>query len=151
DYWTPKSEGPLVLSQILSPLQRMKDRALVISGLGCHAADIVDGGPHPRLQTAWLTGTKCKPTEGADIEAGVSLDQIVAREFGKATQLDSLQIGIENNEQIGTCAAQYSCTYGNTISWRTSTTPLPMENNPRAVFEHLFGASESTDSAARLA
>jgi hypothetical protein len=151
NYWEPKGEGALELSPILSPLARVKDRALVITGLGCHAADIVDGGPHPRLQTAWLTGTKCKATEGVDIEAGVSLDQIVAREFGRATQLDSLQVGIENNETIGTCAAQYSCTYGNTISWRTATSPLPMENNPRAVFERLFGASESTDSAARLA
>ena len=150
DYWTPKTEGPLELSPILSPLESFKDRALVVSGLGCHAADVIDSGPHPRLQTTWLTGTKCKATEGADIEAGISLDQILAREIGQETQLDSLQVGIESNETIGTCAAQYSCTYSNTISWRTATMPLPMENSPRALFEQLFGASESTDPEARL-
>ena len=150
DYWTPTTDGPLELSPILSPLESFKDRALVVSGLGCHAANIIDSGPHPRLQTTWLTGTKCKPTEGADIEAGTSLDQILAREIGQETQVDSLQVGIESNETIGTCAAQYSCAYSNTISWRTPTTPLPMENYPRAVFERLFGASESTDPKTRL-
>jgi hypothetical protein len=152
NYWSPKEEGPLrELSPILGPLEPVKGRALVFSGLGCHAADVVDSGPHPRLQTTWLTGVKCKATEGADLEAGTSMDQIVAREFGKATQFDSLQVSIESAETMGTCAAQYSCAYSNTISWRTPTTPLPMESSPRAVFERLFGMSESTDSAARLA
>jgi hypothetical protein len=97
-----------------------------------------------------LTGTKCKPTEGPDFEAGTSVDQIVAREFAKYTQFDSLQLGIEGADTLGTCAPQYSCTYSNTVSWRTPTTPLPVEINPRAVFERLFGLSESTESAARL-
>jgi hypothetical protein len=151
DYWTPKTTGPLELSPILGPLEHVKDRALVVTGLGCHAADITDSGPHPRLQTTWLTGTKCKPTEGADIEAGTSLDQLFASEFGRDTQLDSLQLGIESADTMGSCAAQYSCAYSNTVSWRTPTSPLPMENSPRAVFQRLFGQSESTDSAARLA
>ena len=151
DYWSPKTVGELELTPILSALEPVRDRALVISGLGSHVADTKDGGPHPRLQTAWLTGTKCKPTEGADIQAGISLDQIIAREFGKETQLDSLQLGIEGNDVLGTCAQRYSCAYGNTITWRTPTTPIPIDNNPRAVFERLFGISDSTDSRARLA
>ncbi len=151
DYWSPKTTGALDLTPILASIAPVRDRALVLSGLGSHVADTKDGGPHPRLQTAWLTGTKCKPTEGADIRAGVSLDQIVAKEFGSQTQLDSLQLGIEANDILGTCAQRYSCAYGNTISWRTPTTPIPIENNPRAVFERLFGISESTGSDARLA
>jgi hypothetical protein len=150
DHWSPTRVGPLELTQVLSPLEPIRDRTLVISGLGSHEADTKDGGPHPRLQTAWLTGTKCKPTEGADIQAGVSLDQIVAREFGKETQIDSLQLGIEANDVLGTCAQRYSCAYGNTITWRTPTSPIPIENNPRAVFERLFGISDSTDAHARL-
>lgn len=151
DYWSPTTTGPLELTPILQSIGSIKDRSLVLSGLGSHVADTKDGGPHPRLQTAWLTGTKCKPTEGADIRAGISLDQIVAKEFGRATQLDSLQLGIEANDILGTCAQRYSCAYGNTISWRTPTTPIPIENNPRAVFERLFGISESTSAEARLA
>jgi hypothetical protein len=151
NYWTPKGEGPLELSQVLAPMAPVKDRVVVLTGLGSHQADVKDGGPHPRLQTAWLTGTKCKPTEGADLQAGISLDQIIAREYASETQLDSLQVGIETNDVLGTCAQRYSCAYGNTVSWRNPTTPIPMENNPRALFERLFGASDSTDTKARLA
>ena len=151
NYWTPAKEGALELSPALAPMAPLKDRTLILTGLGSHQADVKDGGPHPRLQTAWLTGTKCKPTEGADLQAGTSLDQILAREFAKETQLDSLQLGIETNDVLGTCAQRYSCAYGNTISWRNPTTPIPMENNPRAIFERLFGASDSTDPRARMA
>ena len=152
DYWTPPVDGALTqLSPILSPLEPVKDRALVLSGLGVHPADIADQGPHPRMQTAWLTGVRPRATEGADLLAGISLDQVLAREIGQETQIDSLQIGIEAVDTLGNCAPQYSCTYNNTISWRTPTSPLPMEINPRAVFERMFGMSESTDSAARIA
>src|SRR5687768_5358625 len=120
DYWTPKTEGALELSPILAPIAALRDRALVVSGLGSHIADIKDGGPHQRLQTAWLTGTRCKATEGADIQAGTSLDQIIARELGADTQLDSLQLAIENIDTLGTCAPRYSCAYNNTISWRNA-------------------------------
>src|SRR5205814_4116748 len=101
--------------------------------------------------TAWLTGTQCRPTEGADILAGISMDQVVAHEFGRDTQLESLQVAIENIDTAGTCAPRYSCAYNNTISWRNMTTPIPMENNPRSVFERMFGASDSTGTQARLA
>jgi hypothetical protein len=151
DYWTPPGEGVLELSPILAPIASLRDRALVASGLGSHVANIKDNGPHPRTQTAWLTGTRCKATEGADIQAGISLDQVIAGELGKETQLSSLQVAIENTEILGACASRYSCAYSNTISWRNATTPIPMENNPRSLFERMFGASDSTDAKARLA
>ncbi len=78
------------------------------------------------------------------------MDQIAARELGQQTQLASLELSMESTESAGTCDQGYSCAYTSTISWRSPTTPLPMENNPRAVFERLFGDSESTDPAARL-
>jgi len=149
--WTPAGEGTLELQPIMEPLAAFKDRLLVVSGLDSREGDGTDSGPHPRCQTSWLTGCRAKRTEGADIHAGVSMDQIVAKEFGKETQLGSLELGIESNELMGVCNIGYSCAYNNTCSWRTPTTPLPMENNPRAVFERLFGSSDSTDSAARLA
>ena len=82
-----------------------------------------------------------KKTEGPDIRAGVSLDQLAAQTLGKETQLASLELALDSVEVLGACDAGYSCAYANTIAWRTPTTPLPMENNPRAVFERLFGAA----------
>jgi hypothetical protein len=149
--WTPPSEGALELASTMESLEPFKDQLVVFSGLDSKPGDGTDSGPHPRCQTAWLTGTPAKRTEGADIYAGVSMDQIVAKEFGKETQLTSLELGIESNELMGVCNIGYSCAYNNTCSWRTATQPLPMENNPRAVFERLFGASDSTDPEVRLA
>ncbi len=88
-------------------------------------------------------------TAGADLHAGVSVDQIAAREFGKETQLSSLEVSLESADVVGSCEAAYSCAYYNTISWRNDTTPNPMENRPRAIFERLFGAAGSTDPKAR--
>ncbi|HMY76826.1 MAG TPA: DUF1552 domain-containing protein, partial [Blastocatellia bacterium] len=85
------------------------------------------------------------------IRAGISADQIAALEFGKHTQFASLELGIESNQLAGGCDSGYSCAYTNTVSWRGETTPLPVENNPRAIFERLFGDGDSTDAAARLA
>ena len=92
-----------------------------------------------------------KKTEGADIGAGVSMDQIAAREFGRHTQLASLELALEQNEVAGTGEDGYSAAYIGTIAWRGEKDPLPMEADPRAVFERLFGASESTDARARMA
>ena len=114
------------------------------AGLGFEIA-----GDHPRACTAWLTGTHAKMTAGADLHAGISVDQIAAREFGKETQLASLEIGLESPEVVGSCEAAYSCAYYNTISWRDETTPIPMENRPRALFERLFGAAGTTDPKMR--
>ena len=88
-----------------------------------------------------------KKTEGADIRAGVSMDQIAAGVLGQDTELASLELSLESREPVGACDPGYSCAYANTLSWRSPTTPLPMENDPRVVFERLFGASQSTDPA----
>jgi len=152
--WTPKTEGAgWEMTQTLKPLEAFRDRMVVLSGLDQQMAAGRDGevgGDHPRACTAWLTGTHAKMTSGADIRAGVSVDQIAAREFGKHTQLASLEIGLESAEIVGACESAYGCAYYDTISWRNETTPLPMENRPRAVFERLFGDG-GTDPKARLA
>jgi hypothetical protein len=149
--YTPPAEGPLELSPVLGALAPFKDRVLVASGLDSMRTYVQDGGPHPRAQTTYLTGIAPKRTEGRDIQAGMSMDQIAARHFAAETQLASLELAIESTDLLGVCSLGYSCAYNNTISWRTPTTPLPMENNPRAVFERLFGASDSTTRQARLA
>jgi hypothetical protein len=152
--WTPKTVGATFeLTRTLEPLAAFKDRMVVISGLdNQQAAGLTGevGGDHPRACTAWLTGTHAKMTSGADLRAGISIDQIAAKEFGKHTQLASLEIGMETPEVVGACESAYGCAYYNTISWRNETTPLPMENRPRAVFERLFGDA-GTDPKARLA
>jgi hypothetical protein len=152
--WTPKTVGAnFELTRTLEPLAAFKDRMIVISGLdNQQAAGLTGevGGDHPRACTAWLTGTHAKMTSGADLRAGVSADQIAAKEFGKETQLASLELGMETPEVVGACESAYGCAYYNTISWRNETTPLPMENRPRAVFERLFGDA-GADPKARLA
>src|SRR5262249_36168779 len=86
----------------------------------------------------FLSGVHPKKTQGFDIHAGITMDQLAARELGKETQLASLEIGLDA-PVLGSCDFDYSCTYVNTISWRTATTPVPMETSPRVVFERLFG------------
>jgi hypothetical protein len=132
----------LPLTPILEPLGPFRDRMLVLSGLDQNQSKALAtevGGDHPRACTAWLTGTHARMTSGADLRAGISVDQIAAREFGKYTQLASLEVGLESAEVVGACESAYGCAYYNTISWRNETTPLPMENRPRAIFERLFG------------
>jgi hypothetical protein len=153
--WTPKGEGSTFeFSPILKSLSPYRDRLVVLSGLedkyGWPQAD-EGAGDHARASATFLTGVHVKKTEGADIRAGVSMDQIAARTLGGETQLASLELALESVELLGACDAGYSCAYANTIAWRTPTTPMPMENDPRAVFERLFGGSDSTDPAARLA
>ena len=148
--WWPASEGGLELSPILQPLAPFKNRTLVVSGLDNKEADARDGGPHPRVQTAWLTGAQANRSEGADVRAGISMDQVIAKEYATETQLASLELALEGVDLLGACTLGYSCAYTSTISWRGATLPLPMENNPRAVFERLFGGSDSTDKQARL-
>src|SRR5882672_5422153 len=146
--FTPKTEGAdWEMTPTLKPLEAFRDRMVIPSGLDQQMAAGRDGevgGDHPRACTAWLTGTHAKMTSGADIRAGVSVDQIAAREFGKHTQLASLEIGLESAEIVGACESAYGCAYYDTISWRNETTPLPMENRPRAIFERLFGDAGTT-------
>ncbi|PYR83154.1 MAG: hypothetical protein DMG18_13385, partial [Acidobacteria bacterium] len=152
--WTPAASGSgFELSPILEPLAAFKDRLLVISGLAnneAHKLEFEIAGDHPRACSAYLTGTHPKMTSGADIRCGVSVDQIAAKEFGKYTQLSSLEMGLESS-LLGACESAYSCVYYNTISWAAPTTPLPMENRPRAIFERLIGDSTNPgERAARL-
>jgi hypothetical protein len=150
--WNPPAPGPLVVMPTLQPLEAFKDRLLVVGGLEMRNADSRDGGgPHSRIQAAWLTGTQARKTEGPDLRAGISMDQVAARELGAATQLPSLELALESVEVVGSCDNGYTCAYTGTLSWRTDTVPNPMENNPRAVFERLFGTADSTDERTRRA
>ena len=117
--------------------------ALALAGEGA--------GDHARAAATFLSGVHPKKTEGAGIQAGVTVDQFVAKELGKDTQLTSLELALDSTEVVGSCDGGYSCAYTNTLSWRTPTSPLPMENKPRAVFERLFGDSDSTNPQERLA
>ena len=152
-YWYPKTEGPLdQLPPTLRPLEAFKDRVLICGGLDDESANLVKGGgDHARSAGTFLTCVPFKITAGADVSNAVSVDQIAARELSKETQLASLELGIESNAMIGSCDGGASCAYTNTIAWRTPTTPLPIENDPRAVFERMFGTSGSTDPEVRLA
>jgi len=153
--WSPKDEGPLTeMTRTLEPMTPFKDNLVVMSGLDQNQAAGLNfeiGGDHPRACTAWLTGTHAKMTSGADLRAGISADQIAARQFGKETQLASLEIGLESPEVVGACESAYGCAYYNTISWRNENSPLPMENRPRAIFERLFGEAGTTDPEVRMA
>jgi len=151
--WTPKGEGAdFEFAATMKPLEPFRERLLVFSGLAqVQGRALGDGaGDHARAGATFLTGVHPKKSE-INIRAGVSADQIAARELSKHTQFASLELGIESNQLAGNCDSGYSCAYTNTISWRSETTPMPVENNPRAIFERLFGDGESTDAAARLA
>ena len=153
DKWTPKTTGMnFELPETLKPLSKYKEKISILSGLALHPAMPQPGegtGDHVRASAAYLTGAHPKKTEGADIECGVSMDQLAAAHIGNATQMRSLEIALDPNELIGACEAGWSCAYANTLSWRNESTPLPMENQPRAVFERLFGDSDDTSKEAR--
>jgi len=154
DKWTPKTEGPAFeLTPTLDQLAKFRDRLTVITGLA-HKEGIAipsdPGGPHTHAFATFLTGVRPKPTAGKDFEVGVSMDQIAAQKLGKETQLASLEVSLFPSA-IGSCEGGYACAYTNTPCWRTPTTPLPMEHNPRALFERLFGDSDTTDSTTRQA
>ena len=153
NYWTPLGQGrSFELSPILSPLAPFREQLVVISGLAQHQADAHDdgaNGDHTRGTASWLTGVHVKRTEGADVRNGISADQIAAQAIGKATALPSLELAIDLNFLAGQCENSYSCAYLNTLAWQSESTPVPTENNPRIVFERLFG--EGGTSAQRLA
>lgn len=152
--WTPRAEGALELMPIQSTWAPFRRQLTIVGGLDSQmAADTADepAGPHSRVQTTWLTGCRAKRTEGADFRAGTSIDQLAAREIGEHTQLPSLELALETVEAVGACDWGYTCAYTSTLAWRTPTTPLPMEVNPRNVFERLFGDNTSTEASVRLA
>lgn len=153
DKWLPKGTGAnFEISPTLSSLQPFKDKLLVISGLSSDQAEALGdgGGDHSRACGAYLTGVHVKKTDSA-LENGVSMDQIIAKANERETQLSSLQITLDDNSLLGSCDVGYSCAYSSTLSWLTPTLPLPAENNPRVLFERMFGASDRTDSKTRAA
>ena len=156
DYWTPKGTGKsFELAPIMQPLAPYRDRPTVGSALVAKNAEALAEpgatGDHTKACAGWLTGTRCKRTEGADLENGVSADQIAASVLGRDTALPSLELMIDLTMLAGMCDSAYSCVYLNTLSWSTPTTPLPTENNPRVVFERLFGNGGTGAQRAALA
>ncbi len=151
--WTPATDGPnYELTPILQPLAPFRDQMLVLSGLAHNEGRALPGentGDHARAGATYLTGVHPRKTEGADTRAGISADQIAARELGKHTQLASMELCLDTPELLGQCEAGYTCAYMNTLCWRSPTTPMPMENRPRAVFERLYGDNDTTDPAVR--
>ena len=153
--WTPAAVGSLELTPILSPLAPVQDRVLVVSGTANQEAKqrLNEGdGDHSRCQAAYLTGAHAVKASGTNttLEVGVSMDQLAARALREDTQLPSLELSLEANELVGQCEDGYGCAYSATLAWRDANTPMPMETNPRAVFENLFGAVGSTGREARL-
>ncbi len=153
DKWLPKGMGAdFELSPTLAGLQPFRDKLIVVTGLSMDQAEALGdgGGDHSRACGGYLNGVHVRKSDTV-VEAGMSMDQIVARAFERETQLSSLQLQMDENSIIGSCDVGYSCAYSSTISWLTPTLPLMTENNPRVVFERLFGASDSTDPKVRAA
>jgi hypothetical protein len=155
DFFTPQTVGKdFELSRILTPLAPYKNQLTVVSGLAQHQADAQDdgaNGDHTRATSSWLSGARAKRTEGADVESGITADQVAANVIGKGTPLPSLELAIDLNFLSGQCENSYACIYMNTIAWRSPTSPLPTENNPRIVFERLFGNGGTTAQRVALA
>jgi hypothetical protein len=149
DKWTPLTEGAgFELSPTLKPLEAFRKHLDVVSGLGHRAADST--AVHSLSPTTWLSGVRPKPTQGVDAYAGITADQIAAQRIGQDTLLPSIELATEDQSGlIGACDRDYGCIYMNTLSWRTPTTPMPMEINPRKVFERMFG--QGGTAAERLA
>src|SRR6476661_7979878 len=147
-HWTPTTTGSnFEFSPILQPLESFRDSLTVVSNV-----DRPLQGTHAVSSGTWLTGCAPKRTEAEDFIAGTSLDQIVAQQIGRDTVFTSLEIGTEDlTGYVGACDVGYSCAYMNTISWKSPTTPMPLETNPRVVFERMFGRPGSTEErVARL-
>jgi hypothetical protein len=145
EYWTPKGTGSnFELNAIMEPLAAYKDQLLVLSGLKASWNYI-----HAGASGSFLTGTPRGGRTEIEIIADVSIDQLLGRHFEKETQLGSLEMSMDLPANAGACTGNLSCAYLDTLSWRSPTQPLPMEWNPRTVFEKLFGDTGTTDRAAR--
>jgi Protein of unknown function (DUF1552) len=151
--WTPRTEGRgFDLPAILGPLQAVKDDLLVLSGLTLNPARALGdgGGDHARAMASFLTGRHPRKTGGADLRAGVSVDQVAAQRLGYLTRFPSLELGCEGGQNGGECDHGYSCAYQSNLSWRSESAPLAKQVNPRLVFDRLFGApNENSDAETR--
>jgi Protein of unknown function (DUF1552) len=139
--WTPATAGTAFeFPAILKPMAPFKDDLLVLSGLTCDKGRPHGdgGGDHARASSAFLTGCQARKTAGANFRSGISADQVAASRLGDRTRLPSLELGIERYRGAGNCDSGYSCVYEHTISWRSSTSPLPTEVDPRLIFDRLF-------------
>lgn len=148
--WEPKGEGTnWQLSPTLEPLAKVKDKVSVCLGLAQDNARAKGDGPgdHARSSAAFLTGAHPVKTGGVDIKVGQSVDQVAAERIGKQTRLPSIELGTEGGRNAGQCDSGYSCAYSNNISWKSATTPMAKEINPRLVFERLFGSADDRDAA----
>ncbi len=147
DYWSPKGEGrDFEITPILEPLEPFRDQMLVLSGIRANWVQI-----HAGASGSFLTGIPQGGRTETEIIADVSMDQLLAREFGRETQVASLELSMDAAANAGACSSNLSCVYTHTLSWRGPMQPLPTEYNPRAVFERLFGDAGSTARAAREA
>jgi hypothetical protein len=152
--WRVKGEGAeFELSPTLEPLKNVKDDLIVFTGLKHQKAFANGDGPgdHARAMATFLTGCQAKKTAGADIKVGVSVDQVAAQKVGHLTKFPSLEVGCEGGKNAGSCDSGYSCAYSANLAWRTESTPMSKEVNPRLVFERLFtsGANKTDAEKAR--
>jgi len=146
--WIPATEGVgFELSPTLKPIEAFRERMLVVSGLdNFQATDQGDvGGQHPRAAPAFMSCVHPKQTEGADVEAGTTIDQMIAAKICRDTKLPSLEVSVDRNDVVGACDHGYACAYMNSMSWKSPTTPLPSETNPRFVFERMFGIGATAE------
>ncbi len=153
--WRPQGPGgeDFELQSIMKPVEEFRHKMNVFTGLSLRGAKALGdgGGDHARSVAAFLTGAHPRKTHGADIQNGVSVDQVAAEKIGHLTKLKSLELGTEASSIGGRCDSGYSCLYTSNVSWRTDTSPLPKEVNPAAVFERLFGSASEADNKKSLA
>jgi len=148
--WTPPSEGVgFTFSPILKPLEAFRDQILVVTGLdnfqGTDQGDV--GGQHPRAAPAFMSCVIRNKRKAQTCRPARTIDQIIAGHIGRDTKLPSLELSLDRNDVAGACDHGYACAYMNSLSWKTPTTPLPAETNPRFVFERMFGSGNNPKSA----
>jgi Protein of unknown function (DUF1552) len=148
DYWWPKGEGTdFELGRTMQPLAALKNNFQVLGGLDHkNAAPGNDGaGDHARANATFLTGARARKTDSVDIQVGASVDQLAAQQVGHATRFASLELSCDSVRKSGSCDSGYSCAYQYNLSWRSASTPMTPEPNPRLVFERLFGVGAPGD------
>jgi hypothetical protein len=150
--WSPQQEGALAeLPPLLKPLEQVKNDLLVLSGLTLDPARAHGdgGGDHARAMASFLTGRHPRKTDGSSLRAGISVDQIAAQTIGQATRFPSLELGCEGGKNAGECDHGYSCAYQSNLSWRSESTPVAKQINPRHVFDRLFGTTAGGEDRGR--